>query len=93
MATFSLVLIAGFIASNSWLLVQGLGDKPCGCFGIAETIAQLRLLVINSLYFDIGMLGLVLLILIYYPGKFSTLRPWFLARSKTANNFRDNADG
>ena len=79
-AAFSLALIAGFIATNSWLLSQGLGDEPCGCFGIAETIAQFRLVVINSLYFDVGMLGLGLLILIYYPGKFSTLRPWFLIR-------------
>jgi uncharacterized membrane protein YphA (DoxX/SURF4 family) len=79
-AAFSLVLIAGFIAINSWLLSQGLGGEPCGCFGIAETMAQLRLVVMNSLYFDIGMLGLGLLILIYYPGRFLTLRPWFLAR-------------
>jgi uncharacterized membrane protein YphA (DoxX/SURF4 family) len=93
MAAFSLVLITGFIATNSWLLIQGLGDEPCGCFGIVETMAQFRLVVINSLYFDIGMLGLVLLILIYYPGKFSTFRPWFFGRRKMANNFKGNADG
>jgi len=93
MAAFSLVLITSFIATNSWLLIQGLGDEPCGCFGIAETMAQFRLVVINSLYFDIGMLGLVLLILIYYPGKFSTFRPWFFGRRKMANNFKGNADG
>ena len=93
MAAFSLVLITSFIATNSWLLIQGLGDEPCGCFGIAETMAQFRLVVINSLYFDIGMLGLVLLILIYYPGKFSTFRSWFFGRCKMANNFKGNADG
>ena len=92
-AAFALALIAGFIATNSWLLIQGLGDEPCGCFGIAETMAQLRLVVINSLYFDVGMLGLGLLTLIYYPGKFSTFKPWFLARRKMANDFRDNAGG
>jgi uncharacterized membrane protein YphA (DoxX/SURF4 family) len=90
---FSLALIAGFIATNSWLLSQGLGDEPCGCFGIVETMAHFRLVVINSLYFDVGMLGLGLLILVYYPGKFFTFRPWFLARRKTASDFRDNADG
>ena len=84
MATFSLVLIAGFIASNSWLLIQGLGDEPCGCFGIVETMAQFRLLVINSLYFDIGMLGLAAITLVYYPGKFLTIRPWFLGKGKIA---------
>ncbi len=93
MAAFSLVLITGFIATNSWLIIQGLGDEPCGCFGIVETMAQFRLVVINSLYFDIGMLGLALLILIYYPGKFSTFRPWFFGRRKMANNFKGNADG
>jgi len=92
-AAFSLLLITGFIATNSWLLSQGLGEEPCGCFGIAETMAQFRLVVINSLYFDVGMLGLGLLILLYSPGKFSTLKPWFLARRKTASDFRDNAGG
>ena len=92
-AAFSLLLITGFIATNSWLLIQGLGEEPCGCFGIAETMAQFRLVVINSLYFDVGMLGLGLLILIYAPGKFSTFRPWFLARRKTADDFRDNTGG
>jgi uncharacterized membrane protein YphA (DoxX/SURF4 family) len=92
-AAFALALIVDFIATNSWLLIQGLGDEPCGCFGIAETVAQFRLVVISSLYFDGGMLGLGLLILIYYLGKFSTLRPWFLARRETANDFRDNAGG
>jgi len=84
-SVFSLVLIAGFIASNSWLLSQGLGNEPCGCFGMAERIAQVKLLVIDSLYFDIGMLGLALLTLIYYPSKFFTLRPWFL-RTRMAND-------
>ena len=37
---FSSVLIAGFITNNVWLLIQGLGDKPCGCFGVAERMAQ-----------------------------------------------------
>ena len=92
-AAFSLALIVGFIVTNSWLLSQGLGDEPCGCFGIAETMAHFRFVVINSLYFDVGMLGLGVLILIYYPGRFSTFRPWFLARRKTAKDFKDNADG
>ena len=83
MAAFSLALIAGFIASNSWLLSQGLGQEPCGCFGIAERLVQIKLLVINALYFDMGMLGLALLILVYYQGDFFNIRPWFLMRRKS----------
>ena len=79
MAVFSLVLIAGFITNNSWLLSRGLGYEPCsGCFGIMERIIQVELSTVGALYMDIGMLALALIILLCYPGKFFTLRPWFL---------------
>ncbi len=68
--TFATVLIAGFIANNVWLLTQGLGDKPCGCFGVAERMAQARLSVLGSLYIDIIMLALVLIILVYQQSNF-----------------------
>ena len=83
-ATFSLVLIAGFIANNSLLLSLGLGDEPCGCFGIAETIAQARLSTIGSLYLDVVMLVLVLVLLFCYQRNFFNIYPWFLAGGKVA---------
>ena len=84
MATLSSVLIAGFIANNGWLLSQGMGDEPCGCFGGAERIIQARLSTMNSLYLDIAMLALALVILFFYPVDYFDIRPWFLARGKIA---------
>jgi uncharacterized membrane protein YphA (DoxX/SURF4 family) len=78
---FSSVLIAGFIANNSWLISQGLGYEPCSsCFGIIERITQARLPTVSALYMDIGMLALVVIILFYHPSSFLTIRPWFLGR-------------
>ena len=82
--TFSLVLILGFITNNVWLLIQGLGDKPCGCFGMAERIAQAKLSILGALYLDVVMLVLVLIILVCYQGNFFNIYPWFLAGGKIA---------
>lgn len=79
MGIFSAVLIAGFIAHNFWLLSLGLGYQPCGCLGIVGEIAQEKLLVIHALFIDVGMLGLALLILIYFQGNFFNINPWFSA--------------
>jgi len=80
MAALSSVLIAGFMANNSWLLSQGLGYEPCICLGMLDRITQARLSTAGALYIDIGMLVLVLIILFYYPGNFLTACPWFLRR-------------
>lgn len=82
--TFATVLIAGFITNNVWLLSQGLGDKPCGCFGIAERMAQARLSVLGSLYIDIIMLALVIVIFFCYQCNFFNVYPWFLRRGRIA---------
>jgi len=84
MATFSSVLIAAFIASNSWLLSHGLGPEPCDCFGILDRIFQGELSTIGALYLDIGMLALALAIIFSHPGKLLTVRPWFLRRGRDA---------
>ena len=84
-ATFSSVLIIGFIAANSWLISHGLGFEPCDCFGGEEIIAQAELTVRGSLYMDIGMLALVLATLFGYPGKFLLTRPWYL-RAKVVDD-------
>ncbi|MFC2025502.1 MauE/DoxX family redox-associated membrane protein [Chloroflexota bacterium] len=78
MAVFSLALTVGFITNNSWLISRELGYEPCDCFGIMERIIQVELSTAGALYLDIGMLALVLIILFCHPGKFLTLRPWFL---------------
>ena len=83
-AAVSSVLIAGFIANNSWMISQGLGYKPCGCLSIVERMTQTQLSTIGALYLDIGMLAIALVILFCYKGSFFNIYPWFLARGKIA---------
>jgi len=80
-ASFALALTVGLIANNTILLIQGLGDKPCNCFGEAERWVQLRLSIAGALYIDIVMLILGIMILFYYRGKFVNISPWFLRRN------------
>ena len=80
-ACFALPLTVGLIVNNSILLIQGLGDKPCNCFGEAERWVQLRVSIAGALYIDVVMLILGVIILFYYRGKFVNILPWFLRRS------------
>ncbi len=77
-ASLALAITVGMIANNSILLAQGFGDKPCGCFGEAERLAQLNLSVAGALYIDTAMLILGLMVFLFYRGKFINLNPWFL---------------
>ncbi len=79
-ASLSLALTLSLIVNNSVLLVQGLGDKPCGCFGMAERWAQHRLSVAGALYVDIIMLILGFMVVFLYQGRFINISPWFLGR-------------
>jgi len=79
-ASLALALTVSMIANNSILLVQGLGDKPCGCFGEAERLAQLNLSVTGALYIDVAMLVLGFMALLFYQGRFFNINPWFLRR-------------
>ncbi len=79
-ASLALALTVSMIANNSILLVQGLGDKPCGCFGEAERLAQLSLSVTGALYIDVVMLILGFMVLFFYQGRFFNINPWFLKR-------------
>ena len=83
MASVSTVLIIGFIVNNSWMIATGRGRESCGCFGVLEDFFG-TLAPTTTLYMDIGMLALALVILFYYPGKFFTARPWFLGKDKGA---------
>ena len=80
MSVISSVLIAGFIANNSWMLVRGLGYEPCYCFGIWEVMAKARLSTVTSMYIDVIMLALVLVVLFCYQRHFFSIYPWFLRR-------------
>jgi len=80
--TVASVLIAGFIASNGWLMSQGLGEEPCGCFGMAERIAQLKITTMGALYLDVVMMAFAVVVLVCYQSNFFELSPWFLRRAK-----------
>ncbi len=81
-SSVSFILVIGFIFQNAWLISHGLATDDCGCLGrfgnMLEIERQITLSSQNALYMDIGMLALILIILFCYPGKFFTLRPWFL---------------
>jgi uncharacterized membrane protein YphA (DoxX/SURF4 family) len=79
-ASLSLALTASLMLNNSLLLIQGFGDKPCGCFGMAENWVQYRLSVAGALYIDIIMLILGVMVVLYYQGRFVNIYPWFLRR-------------
>jgi len=79
MASASCPLILGFIFYNIRAIQQGL-DTGCGC-GVLELLVEhyIELGALSSsttaLYLDIGMMVLVLIILVCYPGNFFTTRP------------------
>ncbi len=79
-ASLALALTVCLIANNGTLLVQGFGDRPCGCFGAAERWVQYRLSVAGALYIDAVMLILGLVVLFFYRGSFVSPYPWFLGR-------------
>jgi len=81
-AIFSLVLIAAFIAINSWLLSQGLGYQPCACFGILERIFRGTFSTTGALYLDIGMLALAFITVFCYPRNLLATRFWLLGTNK-----------
>lgn len=77
-ASFSFVLIAAFIYYNSWMIFIGMGYKPCGCLGILEKLFLGTLSNLDSLYIDIGLFMLALIIYFCYSGNFFNMRPWFI---------------
>ena len=70
MAGFSAVLLAAFIYKNGWMIYHGLGDESCGCFEDFLGLPLSQLTNTGALYFDIGMLALVAIILFCYPRPF-----------------------
>ena len=71
MASFSLLLIAGFVASN--FIAIALGYEEClSCFG-----AMGKLSIGQALFLDVVMIGLAVTILLWYPSRFFNKRPWY----------------
>jgi uncharacterized membrane protein YphA (DoxX/SURF4 family) len=83
MALIVIPLTFAFMANNLWTISQGVDKFPdCVCFGAWETITGARFTPTQSLFIDIGMLLLVLIIVFVHPGHFLASQFWFY-RSKT----------
>ena len=67
----SLPVIASFVIGN--ILMKMLGRAEClSCFG-----AMGKLSTTQALYFDGVMVVLAVMILMWYPARFSQVRPWY----------------
>lgn len=78
-AGFSTVLIAAFMAANSWVIAHNMGQEPCGCLGgLVKPLESLT--SVSALCLDIAMLALAVLVLRYYRGGFLNPSPWFSRR-------------
>lgn len=84
-AVLALGLTTVFIANNSWLIAHGFGAEPCGCFGILEEIAQLRILTIGALVLDVVMLLLALAALFLARVSFFNINSWFWAEKRSVD--------
>ena len=84
-ASLSTLLIGAFIFNNLWLIQKGLGQEPCYCFGGSLNWLVGVVSTREALYVDIGMLGLVCLVVAFYPGRWLILRPWFSRASEFQN--------
>lgn len=78
MALASTVLIVVFIYNNVWLIHERVDLRSCHCLGDALTRLLASFSATEALYIDFAMLGLIFLILAFYPDKWLSLRPWLL---------------
>lgn len=80
-AGFCLPLTIGFTANNYWALSQGVEQFPsCAtCFGKWEELLG-AMSPLQALCFDIVLLCLALVILLFHPSGFLDFRPWFISR-------------
>ena len=71
-----LPLVFGFMANNSYMIANGIGQYPtCECFGIWEKFVG-GLTPTQSLYFDVGLFILAVIIILVHPGPFFSHQLW-----------------
>ena len=85
MAILVLPLTLGFMANNSFMISQGLDKYPeCTCFGIWEQWLG-GLTPLQSMYYDVALFILAVIIIIVHPGSFFAHQFWInklLSRDK-----------
>ena len=96
MAILCLPLTMAFMASNYWLIRLGVAEfSSCECFGIWEVMFG-SLKPIQSMYIDIGLFVLALIIIFLHPGGFLYSPPWAVKLEKkrqAAKNRRASNNG
>jgi len=71
-AIICIPMFLGFMANNSYAIAQGMEKFPeCECFGIFGALTP-----IQSIYMDIGMFILAVLIIVIHPGGFFAHQFW-----------------
>jgi uncharacterized membrane protein YphA (DoxX/SURF4 family) len=71
-AIFCIPLFLGFMANNSYAIASGMEKFPeCECFGVFGALTP-----IQSMYMDIGMFILAVLIIVIHPGGFFAHQFW-----------------
>jgi len=76
MAILVLPLVLGFMANNSFMISQGLDKYPdCTCFGIWEQWLG-GLTPLQSMYYDVSLFILAVIIIIVHPGSFFANQFW-----------------
>ncbi len=69
-------LVFGFMVNNSYMIANGIGQYPsCECFGIWEKWVG-GLTPTQSLYFDVGLFILAVIIILVHPGPFFSHQFW-----------------
>lgn len=69
-------LVMGFMANNSYMIATGVDTYPvCECFGAWEAFFG-GLTPLQSMYIDIGLFILVVIIIILHPGSFFSHQFW-----------------
>jgi len=72
-AILCIPLFLGFMANNAYAISGGLDKFPeCECFGIFGALTPMQ-----SMYIDIGMFILAVLIIVIHPGPFFSHQFWF----------------
>jgi hypothetical protein len=75
-ATITLPLSAAFLANNAWTIGQGINKFPdCACFGIWEEMFGV-ITPLQSLFIDIVMIILAIVIIVLFTGRYLASRPW-----------------
>jgi len=81
-AGLCLPLLIGFMANNSVAISRGIAEFPsCGCFGVWEVLFGI-VTPMQAMVFDIVLLMLAVIILLFHPTGFGHFRPWLIKKWK-----------